>query len=65
MFLSNNFKQCFADHFLFIRQSHNTFTTLIIRVYDLVIVSNNLDIINQVKTTLQHHFNIKDLGTLK
>lgn len=63
--LYNGFKYIFVDHYLFIHLSHNTFIALLIYVYDLVIACNNLDIIHKVKTTLQHHFDIKVLGALK
>lgn len=45
--------------------STNTFTSLLIYVYDLIIVGNNMDIINKTKATLWDNFQIKDLGTLK
>lgn len=63
--LSTGFKQCPVDHSFFNHQSHDSFTALLIYVDELVLAGNNLDMINKVKATLQHHFHIKDLGPLK
>lgn len=54
-----------SNHSLFIHQSHTSFIVLLIYVDDLIITGNNLDIINEVKATLRHHFHIKYLGAIK
>lgn len=63
--LTNKFKQCSSDHSLFIHKSQSHFTFILIYIYDLLITGNNVKIIEQIKQLLQHHFHIKDLGTLK
>src|SRR4051812_22463166 len=63
--LTNNFRQCSCDHSLFIHNSDNSYTLILIYVDDLLIAGNNLDIINQTKQLLHTHFHLKDLGPLK
>lgn len=63
--LPNNSNQCFADHTLFIQHSTTSFTSLLIHVDDVFVAGNNLEFINNIKSTLQKHFHIKDLGILK
>lgn len=62
--LSQCFRQCLANHSIFIHQSSTSFTILLIHTNDLIIVGNNLYIIHSIKTTLHNHFKIKDLRTL-
>lgn len=63
--LSHYFKQYSRDHCLFIFHNVTSSTTLVIYVDDFIIVYNNMDTIQIIKKTMHHHFNIKDLGTLK
>lgn len=65
VFLSNNFKQCPVDHSLIIHQYPNSFIALLIYVDDHLIVDNNVEIIQHIKSTLQDYFHIKDLCPLK
>ena len=56
--------QSVADHSLFIRTHNLYFTTLLIYVDDNILVSNNLEEIQRIKTHLHNSFSIKDLATL-
>ena len=59
------FLQAKSDSSLFIRKTTNTFIVVLIYVNDVIITSNTLTTINQVKQFLQTTFPIKDLGKLK
>lgn len=63
--LTHNFKECSSDNSFFIHKSKTHFTALLIYVNDLPIAWYNLDINNNTTNILQHHFQIKDLVTLK
>ena len=56
--------QITADHSLFIRIDNNSFTAPLIYVDGIMLVDNNLQEIQRVKTHLHNLFSIKDLGTL-
>ncbi|RDX87998.1 hypothetical protein CR513_30457, partial [Mucuna pruriens] len=58
------YKQATIDYSLFTKSVDHTFTTLLIYVDDIVLVGNSLDEIVYIKSTLDQHFGIKDLGVL-
>ena len=49
---------------LFTLHSHNPFIFLISYVDDIVIIGNNLQTINNIKSALSNRFSLKDLGPL-
>ncbi|XP_073265499.1 uncharacterized protein [Populus alba] len=59
------FLQAKSDSSLFIRKTNTTFTAVLIYVDDVIITSNTLTAIHQVKHFLRTTFPIKDLGKLK
>lgn len=59
------YKQATAYYSLFTKATDASFTTLLIYVDDIVLVGNSIDEINFIKSTLDKHFGIKDLGVLK
>lgn len=54
-----------SDHFLFIKKDGNDFLALLVYVDDIVVVSNNLQQVPDIKCYLNDLFKIKDLGELK
>jgi len=59
-----SYVQITIDHSLFIRTGNHFFTALLIYVDDIMLVGNNLQEIQHVKTHLHNSFSIKDLGIL-
>lgn len=54
-----------ADYSLFTRVHGTSFTALLVYVYDIIIASNDMTYVSQVKSYLDYRFKIKDLRTLK
>ena len=50
---------------LFVQKTSDSFTALLVYVDDIVLTSNNLSAINNIKSYLHSQFHIKDLGNLK
>jgi len=65
LLLSIGYNQATADYSLFIKFSSTHFTTMLIYVDDILLVSNSPTEMIFVKTTLNQHFGIKDLGVRK
>lgn len=59
------FTQSKVDYNLFTCITATTFTALLVYVDDIVVASNSLESISALKTFLNTHFRIKDLGTLR
>ena len=59
------FKQSQADHSLFVHSSGSNFIALLIYVDDMIITSNDLACVANLKQVLDQKFGIKDLGSLK
>jgi len=59
------FLQAKSDSSLFIRKTTSSFIAVLIYVDDVIITSDTLTTINQVKQFLRTTFPIKDLGKLK
>ncbi|KAL8158393.1 hypothetical protein AgCh_002907 [Apium graveolens] len=53
------------DHTLFTFKNGLSIVTLLVYVDDMVLVGNDLSLLATVKTFLNTHFKVKDLGTLK
>jgi len=62
---SIKFTHSIDDSSLFIRNTENAFTTLLIYVDDILIAGNNMKEIQAIKSSLNAAFAIKDLGQLK
>lgn len=65
LLLNCGYHQANSDHSLFTKHTHDTFTTLLVYVDDIVLVGTSLTEFDAVKTTLHSAFGIKDLGILK
>ncbi|GJU67303.1 putative RNA-directed DNA polymerase [Tanacetum coccineum] len=63
--LKLGFKQSFVDHSLFTYKRGKVFVGSLIYVDDVIIVGNNQEKIQEIKTHLDRRFNIKDLDPLK
>ncbi|XP_042953570.1 uncharacterized mitochondrial protein AtMg00810-like [Carya illinoinensis] len=59
------FTQSKANYSLFTCITPTTFTALLVYVDDIVVASNSLESISVLKTFLNTHLRIKDLGTLR
>ena len=59
------YQQGQAYHTLFIKQTKNGKSILIIYVDDMILTSDDVAGIQQLKECLQTEFKVKDLGTLK
>ncbi|KAL5552438.1 hypothetical protein UlMin_002614 [Ulmus minor] len=63
--LDNNFKQSAKNYSLFIKKSGNTFLALLVYVDDVIIASNCVKDVHDLKYTLERKFKLKDLGNLR
>lgn len=54
-----------ADHSLYVKSSHHSFTALLVYVDDIVLAGNSIKEIKFVKQLLDKKFRIKDLGQLR
>ena len=63
--LANGFTQSQADHSMFIKQTDRGFITLLVYVDDVLLASDNMEMINSTKEYLHDSFKIKDLGPTK
>jgi len=59
------FTQSVNDHSLFIRNSENSFTILLVYVDDIILAGKSISDIEQVTRHLDKVFKVKDLGDLK
>ena len=59
------YKQCLADHTLFVKHSDHKLTILIVYVDDIVVTGNNPEEIVKLKKDLAQEFEVKDLGPLR
>lgn len=62
--LQAGFIQSFADSSLFIKKSDIAFIALLVCVDDIVISSDNMEAVQELKDFLSNNFKIKDLGNL-
>ena len=56
-FLKNQVDQC-----TYLKMSGNNFTILFLYVDDILLTSNNIDMLHESKRILSHNFDMKDLG---
>lgn len=63
--LFDDFIQFAADYSLFSRTIEPSFTVVVVYGDDILVVGNDLSTITIIKTTLDNHFKIKDMGTMK
>ena len=61
----HGFKQSKADYFLCTKKFNNSFIALVVYDDDILIASNNVQVVEDLKTSLDQHFKLKDLGGLK
>ena len=61
----HGFKQCKADYSLFTKKFNDSLIALLVYVDDILIASNNVQAVKELKTSLNQHFKLKDLGGLK
>ena len=59
------FKQSKADYSLFTKKFNDSFIALVVYVDDILIASNNVQAVDELKVSLDQHFELKDLGGLK
>ncbi|KAI3722512.1 hypothetical protein L2E82_33551 [Cichorium intybus] len=63
--LDLHFRQSKSDHSLFTYKNGGTIIAILIYVDDVIVVGNNPNKIQEIKTCLHAKFSIKDLGSLK
>ena len=63
--LKHGFKQSKANYSLFTKKFNDSFTALVVFVDDILIASNNVQAVEELKVSLDQHFKLKDLGGLK
>lgn len=63
--VTNRYKQCQANHTLFIKLEDRKMTALIVYVDDIVVIGNSEVEVACLKSSLANEFEIKDLGSLK
>ena len=61
----HGFKQSKVDYFLSTTKFNDSFIALLVYVDDILIVRNNIQAVKELKTSLNQHFKLKDLGGLK
>ena len=61
----HGFKQSKANYSLFTKKFNDSFIALVVYVDDILIASNNVQAVEELKTSLDQHFKLKDLGGLK
>ena len=60
--LQMNFKRCEVDYCVYRLEENGQFIWLTVYVDDLLLISNNLDFLNQFKTRMSKTFSMSDLG---
>ena len=63
--LKYGFKQSKSDYSLFTKKFNQTFIALLVYVDDILIASNDVQAVEDLKTSLNQEFKLKDLGNLK
>lgn len=61
----HGFKKSKADYSLFMKKFNDSFIALVVYVDDILIASNNVQPVKELKVSLYQHFKLKDLGGLK
>lgn len=63
--LESGFSQSKANYSLFTKENNGSFTALLVYVDDILVVSNDIDSVSQLKVFLDSKFKIKDLCSLR
>ncbi|KAI3723909.1 hypothetical protein L2E82_35671 [Cichorium intybus] len=63
--ISDNFRQSKADHSMFVYKTEKIHIIALIYVDDILLMGNDIQKIEEVKTNLQNKFSIKNMGPLK
>jgi len=63
-FTHENFSRSQADHSLYVKQTGEYLSIVIIYVDDLIILASNLSILKWLKSRLENEFEMSDLGEL-
>ena len=63
--LKYGFKQCRADYSLLTKRFNNSFIALLVYVDDILIASNDIQVVDELKVSLDQEIKLKDLGVLK
>ena len=63
--ISQDYVQSSQDYSLFVKKCGESFTAIVVYVDDLLVTGNNIEEIDQIKSSLHQKFTIKDLGNLK
>ena len=63
--LQHGFLQLKADYSLFTKQTSASFMALLVYVNDMLIASNDPQVVADLKVVWDKHFKLKDLGNLK
>ena len=61
----HGFKKSKADYSLFMKKFNDSFIALVENVDDILIASNNVQAVDELRVSLDQHFKLKDLGGLK
>ena len=61
----HGFKKSKADYSLFMKKFNDSFIALVVYVDDILIASNNVQPVKELKVSLDQHFKLKYLGGLK
>ncbi|CAN1165361.1 Retrovirus-related Pol polyprotein from transposon TNT 1-94 [Linum perenne] len=62
---NEGFKQSASDHSVFIYTVNDSILILLVYVDDIILASNDLKLVEDVKQRLKSHFKVKDLGQLR
>ena len=62
---SLGFQTSHSDHTLFIRNINGIYMAVLVYVDDIVIASNNDEVVDQLKNALKQSFKLRDLGPLR
>jgi hypothetical protein len=65
LLLAEGYTQSTADHTLFTIKTGSDFTALLVYVDDIILAGTSIVEIDRIKSILDTHFKIKDLGVLK
>jgi len=59
------FKMCITDNSLFVKHASNSITILLVYVNDILLTGNDVKVIDELLSTLNKHFDMRNLGLLQ